>query len=175
LPGISTVAQLYGDYREAMQVAQGYSGLARSVGSLQSVQGILSQYGLPSITNGSLNPGEFGYQGNYQSDQANWQIAQTTLQQLQKIQQRIQQLQQQRDSALSSLQGATDASQVAKYHAALDALNAAIAQQNQQAQQLQQQVTLQNQQIQAAQNLFQTARPGPTEQRVSVRSSPGRR
>jgi flagellar biosynthesis chaperone FliJ len=90
----------------------------------------------------------------FQFSTASWNVANNAQQQLTALDQQRQKLQQQRDQALSSLEAATTASEVQKYHALLDSLNAAIAEVSQGEQELYHRTAMQNQQLQAGQQIY---------------------
>lgn len=158
LPGIGTVAELYGSGQQLLGTYQRIQTIAVStprnlqngLGSLQSV------YSLQRWN--PMNPGA------YQFPVDSYSICATVQQEMLQLEQQRQNLEKQRDQALSSLQSANTASDVQKYHATVSGLNGALAEVAARANELAQKSQLQQQQLNAG---AQVQRLQATEQVVA--------
>lgn len=156
LPGVSTIAELYQVYGKLSQNVATAELLLNPQRYQYDMNAILGSYQLPrwngfTASNGlPVLPG----QGMFQFETGSWNLANNAQQQMQALDQQRQKLQQQRDAALSSLQGATTASDVQKYTAVVQALNASIAEVSQAEQELTHRTALQNQQLDAGQQIY---------------------
>jgi len=143
LPGIGTVAELYGSGQQLLQTYQRIQNIAvntprnlqYSVGSLQSAYGL--QRWNPIIP------------GAYQFPVDSYSISGTVQDQMIQLEKQRQQLEKQRDQALASMQSANTASDVQKYHATVSGLNGALAEVAARANELAQKSQLQQQQLDA--------------------------
>src|SRR6516162_8360938 len=156
LPGVSTVAELYQIYGQLSRDYVTAQALLNPQRYRNDMNYILSAYQLPQWNGFNTASGlpVLPAQGLFQFPTASWNVANNAQQQLTTLGQQRQKLQQQRDQALSSLEAATTASEVQKYHALLDSLNAAIAEVSQGEQELYHRTAMQNQQLQAGQQIY---------------------
>jgi hypothetical protein len=159
LPGISTVAelaeaaqQIEGDYLAWKQYAEPATFPARHKFHL-SAYSQPNWNGFTTISGQQIAPS----QSAFQFDTARWNIADQAQQQLAKLGQQRETLQRQRDTVLQELQGAADQSAVQKYYVALDGINAALAEIGARESAINNQATLKSQQVNAAQQISQTA------------------
>jgi hypothetical protein len=153
LPGISTVAELYGTGKQLQYDYASWQGYFNPQRYQSDFNSILTSYQQPNWQGYTYAP----VQGSYQFDTARWNITDAAQQQLKQLEQRRQTLEQQRDAALQAVQAGGDQSTVQKNHAALDGLNGALAELASQEQSVLQQVQLKQQQLQSGQNVYQTA------------------
>jgi hypothetical protein len=159
IPGVSTVAELYGLYSQLTRDYEQAKALLNPQRYQWDMNSILSSYQLPqwngytAVNGASVLP----TQGLFQFPTASWNVANNSLEQLKTLDDQRQRLQQQRDQALSSLQSATTASDVQKYHAVVTALNGAIAEVSHAEQELYHRNSYLNQQLQAGQQLYNTS------------------
>lgn len=156
LPGISTVAEMYQVYGKLSQNYAIVQALLNPQRYQNDLNYILGAYRLPKWNGFNTASGlpVLPAQGLFQFSTASWNVANNAQQQLTALDQQRQKLQQQRDQALSSLEAATTVSEVQKYHALLDSLNAAIAEVSQGEQELYHRTAMQNQQLQAGQQIY---------------------
>jgi hypothetical protein len=156
LPGVSTVAELYQTYGELQRGYATTQALLNPGRYQNDMNYILGTYRLPTWNGFTTANGlpVLPAQGAFQFQTGSWNVANSTLQQWQALDDQRQRLQQQRDQALSALQGATTQSEVQKYHGVVDALNGAIAEVAHAQQNLYQRSILQNQQLQAGQQIY---------------------
>lgn len=159
LPGVSTVAELYqvyGQLSRNVAMAQALLNPSRYQSDMNSILGSyqLQQWNGFKAANGlPVLPG----QGLFQFQTGSWNLANNATRQMTLLDQKRQSLQQRRDAALQSLQNATDASQVQKYTAEVQALNAGIAEISQAEQELTHRTGLQQSQLAAGQQIYQTS------------------
>jgi flagellar biosynthesis chaperone FliJ len=156
LPGISTVTEMYQVYGK---LSQNYATVQRLLNPQRyqnDLNYILGAYQLPKWDGFNTASGlpVLPAQGLFQFSTGSWNVANNAQQQLTALDQQRQKLQQQRDRALSSLEAATTVSEVQKYHAVLDSLNAAIAEVSQGEQELYHRTALEDQQVQAGQQIY---------------------
>ena len=149
LPGISTVAQLYGSGQQLLQTYNQIKQMATS--SPQQLQGslnsLISAYRLQ--TQNPLVP------SLYQFPTASYSVSVTIQDQMIQLEKQRQELEKQRDQALSSMQSASTASDVQKYHAAVSGINGALADVSARANELAQKSQLQQQQLNAGAQIQQ--------------------
>jgi hypothetical protein len=167
IPGISTVAELYGAGQRLMSDYQQWQGLMnprRYQNDFNSILGSSQQpqwNGFQSLNGSMISPN----QGLYQWDTARYNIASSAQDELKQLEEQRQRLEKQRDDTLSALQSASTASEVQKYHAVLDGLNGALAEVGTRENQVAHQVRLKNQQIGAGQQIYQASQ---AEQRAAA-------
>jgi hypothetical protein len=128
IPGVSTIADLYGTGKQLQYDYQSWQGYTYAP-----------------------------VQGSYQFDTALWNITNDAQTQLKTLEQQRQRLEQQRDIANQAIQSGGDQSTVQKNNAALDAINGALAEVAAQEQSVLHQVQIKQQQIQSGQNVYQNA------------------
>jgi len=157
LPGVSAIAELYQTYGAIQNTYARTQGLLNPNRYQYDMNSILSGYELPQWHGYTAANGlpVLPAQGLFQFNTGQWNLADNTLQQWQMLDDKRQRLQQQRDQAVSALQGATTQSDVQKYHAQIDALNGAIAEVTHEQQSLYQHTTLQRQQLEAGQRIYE--------------------
>lgn len=153
LPGISTVAELYGTVQELQYDYTSWSGYLNPRRYQQDFNSILSSYQQPNWQGLSYAP----VQGDYQFETSRWNIADAAQQQLKQLEQRRQTLEQQRNSTMQQLESASDQSAVQKLHAALDGINGAIGEIAAHEQSVLHQVHIKQQQLQAGQAVYQAS------------------
>ena len=141
LPGIGTVAELYGSGQQLLAAYQRIQSMVNPQNLQYSLGSIQSAYSLQR-----WNP---IYPGAYQFPTAAYSVSQTVQDQMTTLEKQREQLERQRDQALQSLQAATTASDVQKYHAAVSGLNGALAEVAARANELAQKSQLQQQQLNA--------------------------
>src|SRR6516162_5729042 len=156
IPGVSTMAELYGMYGQLTRDYQQAQALLNPQRYQRDMNSILAGYQLPqwngfTTASGLQVPPT---QGVFQFPTASWNVANNAQQELKTLDDQRQRLQQQRDQALSSLQSATTASDVQKYHAVVTGLNGAIAEVAHAEQELYHRTGYQNQQLQAGQQIY---------------------
>ena len=159
IPGVSTIGELYQIYGQLSQDVAKAQLLLNPSRYQYDMNSILASYQLPKWNGFTTSTGlpVLPGQGLFQFQTGSWNLANNAQQQFQTLDQQRQKLQQQRDQALSSLQSATDASQVQKYQSVVQALNAAIAEVSQAEQELTHRTVLQQSQLQAGQQIFQSS------------------
>jgi len=167
LPGVSTVAELYGTGQQLMynyQSWQQYLNPQRYQGDMNY---ILSSYRQPNWQGYSTYSGYnvAPSQGLYQFDTARYNIAQAGSDELKQLEQQRQRLEQQRDVAMQSLQSASTDAQVKKYHGVLDGLNGALAEIGARANEVAHRVAIKAQQINAGQQVYSASQ---AEQRAAA-------
>lgn len=153
LPGISTVAELYGTAQQLQYDYQSWQGYFNPQRYQQDFNSILSSYQQPSWQGYTYAP----VQGSYQFDTARWNISDAAQQQLKQLEQQRERLEQQRDIAYQAIQAGGDQSTVQKNHAALDAVNGGLAEVASHEQSVLHQVQLKQQQLQSGQDVYQNA------------------
>jgi hypothetical protein len=162
IPGISTVADLYGAGQRLMSDYQQWQGFLNPRRYQNDFNYILGSYqqpqwnGFQSLNGSMISPN----QGLYQWDTARYNIASAAQEELKQLEEQRQRLEQRRDAVLQSLQGASSdrtAADVAQYHAVLDGLNGALAEVGARENQVAHQVRLKNQQIGAGQEIYRAS------------------
>jgi hypothetical protein len=143
LPGISSIAQLYGSGQQLLATYQQIRNIVtRTPQNLQSgLASLQSAYSLQRWN--PLSP------VTYQFPTAAYSVSQTVQDQMAALEKQRQLLEQQRDQALQSLQSATTTSDVQKYHATVSGINGALAEIAARANELAQKAQLQQQQLNA--------------------------
>jgi len=156
IPGVSTVAELYGMYGQLTRDYQQAQALLNPQRYQRDMNSILAGYQLPqwngftTASGSQVQPA----QGVFQFPTASWNVANNAQQELKTLDDQRQRLQQQRDEALKSLQNATTDSDVQKYHGVVNALNGAIAEVSHAEQELYHRTGYQNQQLAAGQQIY---------------------
>ncbi|SRR6266446_867727 len=167
IPGVSTIAELYGTGQRLMSDYQRWQGYLNPKRYQQDANYILGSYSQPQwngySTYSGYNVGPA--QGLYQFDTARYNVATAADDELKRIEEQRQRLETQRDTALQGLQSATTDAQVKKYHGVLDGLNGAIAELGARANEVAHRVTIKGHQIQAGQQIYQTSQ---AEQRAAA-------
>jgi hypothetical protein len=153
IPGVSTIADLYGTGKQLQYDYQSWQGYLNPSRYQQDFNSILSSYQQPNWQGYTYAP----VQGSYQFDTALWNITNDAQTQLKTLEQQRQRLEQQRDIANQAIQSGGDQSTVQKNNAALDAINGALAEVAAQEQSVLHQVQIKQQQIQSGQNVYQNA------------------
>jgi hypothetical protein len=114
LPGIRTVAELYGTAQQLQYEYQSWQRFLDPSRYQSDLNSILSSYQQPNWNGFTSMDGTriLPNMGQYQFDTARWNIANDAQDQLKKLEQQRQTLEKQRDAELSSIQSAIDQSSV---------------------------------------------------------------
>lgn len=159
LPGIRTISQMYGTVQELQYDYQSWQRYLDPQRYQYDMNSILSSYKQPSW-NGftSMN----GYQvlpnvGEYQFDNASWNISNDAQTQLQQLEKKRQILEKQRDAELAAIESASDETHIHKHNSVLAGINGALAELAAHEQSVLHNIQLKQQQISSGQRIYQTS------------------